>query len=134
MIVFGFRTDWHDSTLETKRDGSLVERHVGALERVGQEVGVFRGVGIRVREPNGDDMALGEEVWFLQSGLDGFVEREGGGIQGRSKASEMSSAAGDVQVVRQRDAMAGSDLQHFMLAIAVERRPLDARRSVGGVC
>jgi hypothetical protein len=82
----------------------------------------------------GDDMALGEEVWFLQSGLDGFVEREGGGIQGRSKASEMSSAAGDVQVVRQRDAMAGSDLQHFMLAIAVERRPLDARRSVGGVC
>jgi hypothetical protein len=76
VVVLGIRSDGHDSALKTKRDGSLAKRHVGALERVGQEVGMFRGVGIGVRKPNGDDMTLGKEVWFLESGLNGLVQRQ----------------------------------------------------------
>jgi hypothetical protein len=134
VVVLGIRSDGHDSALKTKRDGSLAKRHVGALERVGQEVGMFCGVGIGVRKPNGDDMTLGKEAWFLESGLNGLVQRQRRGVQSRGEAGEMSSAAGDVQVVSQRDPVAGLDLQNLMLTVAVKGSPFDAGSSVGSVC
>jgi hypothetical protein len=133
VAVFGLRTDWHNTGSETKSKGGLVQRHVNPLKRGGQEVGMFSRVGIGVRKPNGDDMALREEVWFPQSGLNRLVEREGGGIQSSSKAGEMSNAAGDVQVVRQGDPMAGFDFQDLVFAVAVKSRPFDARLGVGTV-
>jgi hypothetical protein len=87
-----------------------------------------------MRQPNRNDVTIAEEVTLLQSGLEGLVQRQCCSVQSRGGASKMPKAAGDVQVVSQGDPMARSDLQHFMLAVAVESRPLDARLGVGCVC
>lgn len=87
-----------------------------------------------MRQPNRDDVAIEEEVSLLQSGLDGLIKRQRCCVQNLGSTDEMPETAGDIQVVCQGDPMARSDMQHLMLAVTVERRPLDARLEVGGVC
>lgn len=53
-------------------------------------------------------------------------------MEGWVVASQMSYPSCDVEVVCESDTVSGSDLQHFVFAIAVKGGPLDADLLTGG--
>jgi len=57
---------------------------------------------------------------------DRLVEREGLQIERRTPIGQALETLDGIQVVCERQAMTGGDLEDFMLAVAVKRGPLDS--------
>lgn len=71
------------------------------------------------------------EIRFPQYLRHGIIERQLRGIRhGKRKVAKRRV----IQIIRQRNAVPGRDLQHFVFAITVERRPLNRFRILARPC
>jgi hypothetical protein len=82
----------------------------------------------------GEPLTTTQEARVLQGILKTCIERKLGGVECWRSTSKMSNAASEEEVVREGNAMAGGDLVDFMLAVTVERCPLDLCRSSLVLC
>lgn len=83
--------------------------------------------GVRVVETNGQITSAGQEALTADSGMQGLVQRQTRAINvDKLTTSEIPNPTRYEEIVRQGDSMTQYDREDFVLAVAIERCPLNA--------